>query len=43
MHLVHTSTEKLSCHFFRIIIRNDALNWPYDGGLKGFLADIRLD
>lgn len=39
MHLVHTSTEKLTCHFYTLVIRNDSLHRHYAGGLKGFLAE----
>lgn len=39
MHLAHTSTEKLSCHFYTLVIRNDSLHRHYAGGLKGFISN----
>jgi len=39
MHLVHTSTEKLTCHFLTLVIRNDSLDRLYAGGLKGFMTN----
>lgn len=39
MHLAHTSTEKMSCSFLTLVIRNDSLNRLYAGGLKGFMVN----
>ena len=37
LYVAHDSTEKISCCFFTIVIRNQALVKHDNGGLKGFM------
>ena len=37
MYVITTSSKRVECHFFTLVIKNEALHSQYVGGLKGLL------